>query len=646
MHINHYTTTGLAQCAILTAAALLVACGGGGGASSSASGAASFTVSGTVAGLAAGQQVTVLNNAKDAQTVVTNSSFHFDAPVAQNASYAVTIGTQPTHQTCTVSNATGAGMVANVNNVVVSCSDNAYSISGSVSGLTSGQVTLLNSGADPQTVAANGNFNFDVPVANGGGYAVTIASQPANQTCTVNNGTGGNVTANVSHIAVVCSATTYTISGTVTGLLQGQQVTLSNNSADPTTVNANGGFSFATPVATGGNYAVSVGTEPVVQNCAVTDGSGNAVSANITNVSITCSSPALTTLYSFSFNDGFNSQSGLVQGSDGNLYGTNMFGGANNVGTLFSYNVATSTHNAVYSFTTSAGNNPSVAPVSASDGKLYGTTSQGSTNNAGSLFVFNPATSSYSELYQFDSAGLANSEAPLIQGSDGNLYGTTAEGGTNGAGAIFQFNPNTSALTVLHPFSGAGTDGATPYSALTQGTDGNYYGTTYVGGVNNLGTIFIYRSATSTFTTLHSFSSSEGNMPYAGLTQGADGKFYGTTTAGGANQLGTVFAFNPGTGSVTTLHSLAVTEGVDSINKLLLANDGNFYGVTSFEGPQGRGTAFMYSPSTGNFAVIEVFSAAVGASPVGALMQGSDGYLYGTTTARGGANGFGTIFRF
>ena len=214
----------------------------------------------------------------------------FSTPVAYNGSYAVTVGTQPTGQTCTVSNGSGAGVTANVTDVLVTCSADTYTVGGTVSGLTAGQqVTLNNNGANPTTVTANGVFNFSTPVAYNGSYAVTVGTQPTGQTCTVSNGSGAGVTANVTNVAVTCSTLTYTIGGTVSGLAAGQQVTLNNNGADPTTVAANGAFTFTTPVAFGGSYAVTVGTQPTGKTCTVSNGSGAGVTANVTNVAVTCS---------------------------------------------------------------------------------------------------------------------------------------------------------------------------------------------------------------------------------------------------------------------------------------------------------------------------------------------------------------------
>ena len=162
-----------------------------------------------------------------------------------------------------------------------------HAIGGTVTGLASGtQLVLNNQGGDPLSVSADGPFAFASPVAHDGSYAITVETQPAGQTCTVSNGAGAGVTADVSDVGVICSTKTYVIGGTVTGLAGEGQVTLQNNGSDPTAVSADGSFSFSTPVAHDGSYAVTVATQPVGQACTVSNGSGAGVTAAVSNVSV------------------------------------------------------------------------------------------------------------------------------------------------------------------------------------------------------------------------------------------------------------------------------------------------------------------------------------------------------------------------
>ncbi|WP_435465983.1 hypothetical protein [Variovorax sp. GB1P17] len=246
-------------------------------------------------GLADGATVTLLNNGADALAVKANGSFSFATPVAENGNYAITVGTQPTGQTCSLAAGTGAGsgVTANIDNIRIVCSTNTYSIGGTVAGLASGQqVKLLNNSGDALAVNANGSFSFATPVAYNGSYAITVGTQPTGQTCSVagGSGSGSEVTANINTVQIVCSTNTYSIGGTVSGLVNGRQVTLLDNGSDALTVTADGSFGFKTPIAYNGSYSVTVGTQPLRQECAVSGGGGNGIAANVSNVSVSCAS--------------------------------------------------------------------------------------------------------------------------------------------------------------------------------------------------------------------------------------------------------------------------------------------------------------------------------------------------------------------
>jgi len=265
--------------------------GGSGSTSSSSggSGSSTFTISGTLTGLATGSQVAIENNGADLTTLSANGTFSFATPVAFDGAYSVIVITQPQDATCTVQNGTGSGVTANVSNIVLQCSANTFTIGGTLTGLASGmEVTLDNNAADPLVLSANGSFTFSTPVAELGGYNVTVGSESAGQSCSVTNGQGTQVSANVSNITVGCSTDTYTIGGSVAGLAAGEQVTLEDNGGDSFTATANGSFTFVTPIVYGGAYTVTVGTEPTGQVCVVANGSGSAVAATVGNVNITC----------------------------------------------------------------------------------------------------------------------------------------------------------------------------------------------------------------------------------------------------------------------------------------------------------------------------------------------------------------------
>lgn len=278
----------LLQISVLSASILaLVGCGGGGSDSSSSS--ATYAIGGTLSGLGSGNSVELLLNGGAPLPLNSDGTFVFGSKVAANGSYAVTVGAQPTGQICTVNNGTGSGVNANITNVSVTCSVTTFTIAGSVSGLGNGsQLLLQNNSADPTTISANGSFSFSTPVSYNGSYTVTVATQPTGQTCTVSNGTGSGVTSNITQVSVTCTNNTYTVSGSVTGLGSGGQVTLQNNSADPITVNGNSLFTFPTPIAYNGSYNVTVGTQPTGRTCSVNNGTGSGVVSDISDVAIVC----------------------------------------------------------------------------------------------------------------------------------------------------------------------------------------------------------------------------------------------------------------------------------------------------------------------------------------------------------------------
>jgi hypothetical protein len=249
-----------------------------------------FTIGGTVSGLKTGDSVTLLDNGGSALTVSANGAFTFSSALASGTSYAVTIGTQPTGETCTVSNGSGTVASANVTNVVAACATNTFTIGGTVSGLNVGDfVTLLDDAGNALTVSANGAFTFSTPLASGASYKVTISAEPTGETCAVSNGSGTVGAANVTNVAVACATNTFTIGGTVSGLNTGASVTLLDNGGNALTLSANGTFTFPTPVDSGASYAVTVSTQPTGETCAVSNGAGTVASANVTNVAVACS---------------------------------------------------------------------------------------------------------------------------------------------------------------------------------------------------------------------------------------------------------------------------------------------------------------------------------------------------------------------
>jgi 6-phosphogluconolactonase (cycloisomerase 2 family) len=267
---------------------LVVACGGG----DSVTKTPTYTIGGSVSGLV-GSGLVLQDNGVDSLTVSASGSFAFATPLTNGSSYAVTVATQPTNpaQTCVVTSGSGTVNGANVQSIAVACSTNGYTVGGAVSGLIGSGLVLQDNGGDDLPISAAGTFTFSQTVGSGVAYAVTVKTQPTNpnQTCTVVAGSGTMGSANVTDVAVNCATSTFTVSGTVSGLA-GSGLILQDNAGDDLPIPANGNFSFATAVASGATYAVTVKTAPTnpTQTCTITNGTGTIGAANITNVAVVC----------------------------------------------------------------------------------------------------------------------------------------------------------------------------------------------------------------------------------------------------------------------------------------------------------------------------------------------------------------------
>jgi uncharacterized repeat protein (TIGR03803 family) len=288
----------------------------------------------------------------------------------------------------------------------------------------------------------------------------------------------------------------YTVGGTVSGLASGQSLTLQNNGGFDLVVTANGSFTFIAAQPTGASYAVTVLTQPSGQTCTVANGSGTVADSNITNVAVTCLNQGETVLYSFTDTngDGAYPYAGLVMGANGILYGTTYEGGTSDYGTVFEINPSTGEETVLHSFTDANGDgaSPTAGLVLGANGTLYGTTAGGGAYGYGTVFEINLSSTTGVEtvLYSFTGgADGADPEAGLVMGPHGNLYGTTYGGGTNNDGTVFEINPSTGEETVLHSFTGVNGDGAVPVAGLLD-VNGILYGTTKYGGTDNDGTVF------------------------------------------------------------------------------------------------------------------------------------------------------------
>lgn len=250
-----------------------------------------YAVRGTVEGLSGSGLIVQLNGAND-MPISSSGPFAFETQLTNQATYAVTVAQQPANpaQTCTPQNATGQIADADVTDVSIVCSTESFAVGGSVDGLEGRGLILRRNGEEDLPIASNGTFTFATPQASGTTYDVTIAAQPMepSQTCTIANASGTVGSGDARSVTVTCATDAHTIGGTVAGLEGG--IVVLRNSGDLVEVEANGAFTFPTPVASGGTYEVTVETPPATppQSCSVTNGTGTVVDADITNVEVRC----------------------------------------------------------------------------------------------------------------------------------------------------------------------------------------------------------------------------------------------------------------------------------------------------------------------------------------------------------------------
>jgi uncharacterized repeat protein (TIGR03803 family) len=289
-----------------------------------------------------------------------------------------------------------------------------------------------------------------------------------------------------------------------------------------------------------------------------------------------------------------------------------------------------------------------------SAGNLYGTTEYDGPNGGGTLFKVSP-TGSLTTIYAFTDIGSMGPSYPsgsLVLGQDGTLYGTSQGGGSDDHGSVFKLSPD-GTLTTLYSFTVSG-GGGQPTGGLIMGKDGNLYGTTTLGGSYSHGSVFRI-TPQGALTILHSFHASDGSDVEAGLWQGQNGELFGSAREGGADTVryhccGAIFKITPA-GEFTLLHTFHPNgfDGATPTSAPIIGSDGNLYGTTSAGGAHGYGEIYRIDPA-GSLTVLYSFSSSDGAYPLGGLTLGSDGNLYGTTSAGGPSctvseDGCGTIFQ-
>jgi uncharacterized repeat protein (TIGR03803 family) len=353
--------------------------------------------------------------------------------------------------------------------------------------------------------------------------------------------------------------------------------------------------------------------------------------------------PQLVVLHSFTGTpDGATPAYGsLIRDVDENLYGTTSGGGTSGKGAVFQIDSA-GTESVLYSFTGEAdGSTPYAGVIHDSAGYLYGVTTYGGESNCGTVFKLD-LTGNITVLYTFTGeADGCNPEGGLVHDSNGTLYGTTFWGGLDDVGVIFAVTA-IGGQAVLHNFRGT-PDGQWTDASLIQ-MAGNLYGTTEIGGKYDYGTVFRVDD-TGMLTVLYNFEGeADGANPQSGLTSDSAGNLYGTTLTGGTTGDGVVFMLDT-TGVETTLHSFAgpPTDGSLPHAGVIRDSSGNLYGTTYTGGSAGFGIVYTLNTMGTESVLYNFTGGADGGYPYAGVVRNAAGNLYGTTST-GGTAGAGVVF--
>ncbi len=412
-----------------------------------------------------------------------------------------------------------------------------------------------------------------------------------------------------------------------------------------------------------------------------------------------------TTKHNFVRYDGGGPKGEVVKASNGLYYGVTEFGGTEGVGVLFSYNPANGAFSVLKNFSatlttsTAVGARPIRGPVIGANGRLYGTCSQGGLNNVGTLWEYNITTSTFTKKFDFDGLTTGKGSTPrgrLMVHTGGTIYGTTQLGGANGRGCIFSYTQAGTTNTKLYSFPAlpATATGAQPICGLTQASNGLLYGTAALGGANGFGTIFSFNLTGNVYTKLHDFATATGRSPLAELVQPANGLLYGAASMGGANSGGAIFSWNIATSTYTDVYDMVNVDGYSPFSRMVVGSNGLLYGTTSagstndggviysfntsnndytpiytmnnntfsdawggvLEDPAGtlvcmasdggtasEGALFKHVIATGTTTELVPFSYSNGANPRGRLFKASNGLFYGLTSS-GGTSAVGVLF--
>lgn len=419
------------------------------------------------------------------------------------------------------------------------------------------------------------------------------------------------------------------------------------------------------PDGTGFTVLVSFDTgfgQPQVPRCAMIEGPGGillgtselgGVGGAGTVFTVAKDGTGLTVIKNFlSGFEGGQPIAGLTLGSDGRYYGTTSTGGPDGGGAVYVIGADGSDFSVLKTFAPSEGSGFFAGVTESKSGRIYCISAFGGPSEGGALFSMNKDGTEFQTVRAF-TATVGDPQwgfGPVLQASDGVLYGTSGRGGQYGVGTVYRMQPDGTTFKVLKSFSNTGVDSTKPQSGVMLASDGYLYGTAREGGEFGMGTIYRIRTDGGEFGVVHTFGlqTRDGTIPLGGVTETLDGLLVGSTSRGGVANLGTLYRLAKDGSAFTVIRRFAgaPTDGAEPTEDLVQASDGFVYGLTFSGGAANMGTAFRLKPDGSEYQVLKSFTGAPtdGASPGGPLLEASDGMLYGTTF-EGGANDAGTLFR-
>ena len=346
------------------------------------------------------------------------------------------------------------------------------------------------------------------------------------------------------------------------------------------------------------------------------------------------------TLHDFNMTDGHQPASGVFKASNGLYYGTCQFGGASNMGTLWSYDSGTSTFSLLHEFDGVSGNTPKGDIVEIA-GSLYGVTRFGGASGIGTIWKYNLGTGVHTLLHSFTTSNQITKGLEI--GPDGLLYGVSTYLGNYNYGFVFSFDPGTNTYAEVHHFDD--TAGQYPEAELTT-VGSKLYATTTNGGSTFNGLIYSYEPATGTLAVEQEFSGIDGNQPADKMLWHSNGLIYGFGKQGGLDGDGTIYSFDPVTKVILpVVHLDYGPEGVHPVGKQAMASNGKVYGHTSKGGVNGDGGIYEFDLTTSTYTLIYSFDMSEGGFPNGGITIGPGDVIYGGLTS-GGSTGAGTLYSF